>query len=377
MKHFDADAIVIGGGFYGCVIACYLKRERGFGKVVLVEREDKLLCRASTNNQARIHNGYHYPRSHTTAFRSRVNYPRFVRDWPSATYSDFAQLYAIARRNSKVTSKQFERFCRDIGAKISKVDTNLRQLFEYRLIDEVFLVEEASFDASILANHVLNFLLTSGVEIRYRSHANSIFSISDNGLQVNISSTDLTESITSPFVFNCTYSQLNQFDGDFKGTDTRLKHEIAELGLIELPDNLSGIGVTVMDGPFFSFMPFPSRSLHTLTHVRYTPHFSWNDKTSCDPYSNLQSYNKSSRVDRMIRDAARYIPSLLNSKHIDSLYEVKTVLVNNEIDDGRPILFESHKYLTGLYSVLGSKIDNVYDVIEKLDTLNFDKVAHK
>lgn len=67
------DAVIIGGGFYGSAIAVYLAKQRGFKHIVLVEREDSLLKRASHNNQARVHNGYHYPRSFTTAYRSRVN----------------------------------------------------------------------------------------------------------------------------------------------------------------------------------------------------------------------------------------------------------------------------------------------------------------
>ncbi|WP_431274094.1 FAD-dependent oxidoreductase [Variovorax ureilyticus] len=76
------DAIVIGGGFYGATIAIYLTEHRGLKRVALIERESGLMRRASHNNQARVHNGYHYPRSFITAFRSRVNLPRFVRDWP-------------------------------------------------------------------------------------------------------------------------------------------------------------------------------------------------------------------------------------------------------------------------------------------------------
>ena len=70
------DAIVIGGGFYGVVIAIYLARQRGLQRVTLVEREGALLTRASYNNQARVHNGYHYPRSILTAYRSRASSAR-------------------------------------------------------------------------------------------------------------------------------------------------------------------------------------------------------------------------------------------------------------------------------------------------------------
>jgi L-2-hydroxyglutarate oxidase LhgO len=109
------DAAVIGGGFYGSAIAIYLARQRGFRRIVLVEKETELLARASYHNQARVHNGYHYPRSFTTAFRSRVNFPRFVQDWPQAITRGFTKLYAIARSNSKVTAKQFERSARRLA----------------------------------------------------------------------------------------------------------------------------------------------------------------------------------------------------------------------------------------------------------------------
>ena len=147
----DQDAIVIGGGFYGSVIAVYLARQRGLRHIALIEREPALLRRASYNNQARVHNGYHYPRSFTTAYRSRVNLPRFVRQWPEAVKQDFTKLYAIARQNSKVTARQFERFCREIGARLQPATPTLRALFEPHLIEDVFMVEEYAFDATRLA----------------------------------------------------------------------------------------------------------------------------------------------------------------------------------------------------------------------------------
>ena len=140
------------------------------------------------------------------------------------------------------------------------------------------------------------------------------------------------------------------------------------MALMQAPGVLKEIGVTVMDGPFFSMMPFPARGLHTLSHVRYTPHFSWKDERGIDPYKKLDEYDRASRANLMVRDAARYLPTILEAKYVDSLFEVKTVLVKNEGDDGRPILFEKHAELPGCYSVLGGKIDNIYDVFEKLDT---------
>lgn len=363
------DATVIGGGFYGAAIAVHLARQRGFRRVLVLEREPWLLGRASYHNQARVHNGYHYPRSFTTAFRSRVNLPRFVQDWPQAVRRDFTKLYAIARRNSKVTARQFERFCHEIGAPLARADCALQKLFEPRLIEEVFLVQEYAFNAERLAEWAARELAEAGAHVWLNTCATAVRRSPNGQLQVVLRrAAGEEQSVESAYVFNCTYSGLNQLRGDFAGVHTGLKQEITEMALVHMPPPLKELGVTVMDGPFFSFMPFPARGLHTLSHVRYTPHCHWMDAAGVDPYARLAQYPRVSRFDRALRDVIRYMPGMRDVEYVDSLFEVKTVLQKNEGDDGRPILFEKHAELPGCYSVLGGKIDNIYDVLQKLET---------
>lgn len=365
----DYDAVIIGGGFYGVAIATYLACNRGIKRILVIEQEAQLMTRASYNNQARVHNGYHYPRSFTTAYRSRVNLPRFVNDWPQVIKQDFTKIYAIARRNSKVTAKQFERFCSEIGASVKPIDASLKGLFEPHLIEKAFLVEEYAFDSKKLCDWATSELARLNIKVSYNTRATHIYKLSEGQLGITLTK-GLThiQTIKSRTVFNCTYSGLNQFSGDFNLLSSNLKHEITEMALVKMPSELLELGITVMDGPFFSVMPFPSRNLHTLSHVRYTPHLSWKDNVDIDPYLKLKQYNRNSRTDRMIRDVSRYIPSITKAQHVESLFEVKTVLTKNESDDGRPILFEKHAELPGCYSILGGKIDNIYDIFEKLDS---------
>lgn len=376
VAHAAYDALVIGGGFYGAAIAAYLKRQRGFARVLLVEREHQLLGRASFHNQARVHNGYHYPRSFTTAYRSRINLPRFVHDWPQAVRRDFQALYAIARRNSKVTARQFERFCREIGARLQPAAEAQQRLFEPRLIEQVFEVEEYAFDATALRRWAGEELMACGVELRFGTRVSAV-EREGAGLRARLRPADArddapTEALACRHVINCTYSGLNQIGGDWPPTRQHLKHELTEMALIDCPPVLAGLGITVMDGPFFSMMPFPARGLHTLSHVRYTPHLHWADQRGIDPYRRLAEHPRHSRFDRMQRDVARYLPAVAQARHVDSLFEVKTVLVKNEGDDGRPILFERYEALPGCYSILGGKIDNIYDALERLDDERFD-----
>lgn len=363
------DAVVIGGGFYGACIAAYLVRRRGLAKVCVVEREPGLLRRASFSNQARIHNGYHYPRSFTTAYRSRVNLPRFAADWPDAVRRDFTKLYAIARRSSKVTPAQFARFCDRIGASLRPAEREVAALFEPRLVGAVFEVQEWAFDAAILGAWARDELDDCGVDVMLETQATAVELVSPRELAVRVSPVNGGDaaSLVTRLAFNCTYAGLNQIGGAFAGVRTGLKQEIAEIALLDLPAPLREVGVTVMDGPFYSMMPFPARGLHSMTHVRYTPHQQWVDQPGIDPYSRLADYEGGTRVSWMMRDVGRYMPAIRDASYVDSLFEVKSVLMKNESNDGRPILFETDSALPGLFSVLGGKIDNIYDVLQELD----------
>lgn len=356
------DIAIVGGGWFGCALADFLKDR--YTKIVVVEREPGLMRRASYNNQARIHNGYHYPRSLQTAYRSRINFKRFARDYAGCVVSDFTKLYCVARQSSKVSPQQFERFCNLIGAAWRRVEPQYLELFDRRLIEAVYEVEEFAFDSEVLAAMLQVRLARAGIEVRLNTEVQSA---SADGACTRLQLATGVE-LSAKIVFNCTYSGLKRVPGLGQFCSSGLKHEIAEMALIEPTEVLKKLAVTVMDGPFFSTMPFPARGLYTLSHVRYTPHGSWIEEAGSapDPYATLARYGKESRALQMKLDAARYMPELRKCAIVDSLFEVKTLLVRNEVDDGRPILIERSNPPQVVYSILGGKLDNIYDVMEKL-----------
>ena len=369
---------MVGGGFYGTALALYLRQVRKRPRVLLLEQADRLFAHASYNNQARVHGGYHYPRSFTTAYRSRVNQLRFLADYGSAVRTDVTAIYAIARRNSMVSARQFQRFAQEIGARLQPLPRQWEGLFDPLCIEAAFLVEEQVFDAAQLAQQAQHALAQAGVEVRLGTRVCDVHRGAED-LRVSTRAT-LTaqgsvaaaspldaERVHTGLLLNCTYAGLGQLGGEMGSPQAALKHELTEIALVRVPPALTDVGITVMDGPFFSLQPFPDRGLHSLTHVRYTPHLAWRECAGDDPYARLASYPRQSRYDRMQRDVVRYVPALRAMQHESSLYEVKTVLQKNETDDGRPILIERHALLRGCISVLGGKLDNVYDVLERLD----------
>lgn len=342
----NVDVAIIGAGFFGCEIALEVKR-LGYTKVAIFEREPAIMQRASFVNQARVHNGYHYPRSVATAERSRENFERFVSEYNYAIDDEFEHVYAVARQ-SRVTASQFERFCSIIGAPVRPAPARLNRLFDSSLIAQVFAVREYAFDSTAISRRLVAALQSVSVDLCLETEAR-IEQTDDFGVTLDASGV----TIRARYVFNCTYAGLDSTGVSLRAT---VKRELAEIGLIQVPPELQHVGITVMDGPFFSTMPFPPGGCHSLSHVRYTPHAAWNNSELQEPEPGKSQHQA------MLRDACRYVPCLTKAKPIGSMFELKAVLARNEGDDGRPILFEHNTEMPRVISVLGAKIDNVYDI---------------
>lgn len=354
-----ADYLIVGGGFYGCCLALYLRSISA--RVLMVEAGDTLLDRASRVNQARVHTGFHYPRSALTAVKSMVLHQRFMADFPEAVTDDFQMLYAIARRRSKVSAKRFYRMFRDIGAPIWPALPGQAALFDPDRVAGVFACSEAAFDYSVLRRLLAERLERAGVEVRMSTSLEALRDVPE-GIRATLS--DGAE-VAARYAFNITYAGINDVLDRARLPRAQLKHELAEIALVEPPDELQGIGVTLMDGPFFSCMPYPAEGLHSLTHVRYTPHISWTDEQGLGlAFGRLAAADPQSRVQHMIRDGCRYLPCLTHAVPRDSIYDVKTVLTKNERDDGRPILYQRKPADSRVVSILGGKIDNIYDLFD-------------
>jgi len=362
----EYDAVIVGGGFFGASLARHLAQDRGL-RVVLFEQADTLLGRASYANQARVHNGYHYPRSLLTALRCRINFPRFVDEFADCIEDRFEKTYAIARASSKVTAEQFRTFCARIGAPLSPAAPAVRRLFDADRIEEVFSAREIGFNAVRLRTRMIERLDEAAVTVELGAEVIAAHAADGGTIAVTWRRGGEERVTIASAVFNCTYSRLNRLLVGSGLVPLRLKHELTEMPLVAVPAELANRGITVMCGPFFSLMPFPARGLHTLSHVRYTPHCEWNDGPDepwLDPDVVLRERPRHSHFPHMVRDAARYLPAIADCRQVDSLWEVKTVLPRSEVDDSRPVLYANDRALPGLTSVLGAKIDNIYDIIE-------------
>ena len=323
-------ATIIGGGFYGCCLAVHLATKHGF-EIDLYERENDLMMRASRVNQARVHSGLHYPRSMETAKRCVMNLPRFCAAYPQAVYRGFCALYAIPKEGSLVTPRQFEDFALQAGIQLGEATKLQRNLFDLDVIDTVYAAHEPVFNVDMLRKQLKTKLNEAGVRVHL-------------GKRYTFKLSDLY--LTEGWIFDCSYAAIEW---------PEVGKLLTEVALIKPPDKLAYVGITVMDGPFFSVMPFPQHyRVHSLTDVEHTVH-EWNDLGT-----NFE----------LMRDkAAKYVPCMREAQFEASLFDVKALLKDTEGTSARPVMVRRGLTAPHIVSIVGSKMDNVFDCLDLVDAI--------
>ena len=368
------DKIIIGAGLYGLYSALFCGK---LGQSVLVlECDDAPFKRATYINQARVHMGYHYPRSISTAVKSRGYFDRFNEDYGFCVHSEFDQVYATSANFSWTNAEQFRKFCRD--ADIMCEDEPVSRYFKDGMCDGAFLTKEYTYDAQILKDYFLTELVKyKGVTIKYSS---VITDIENTGSVYSVKLQD-SSVYTAPFLLNATYAGVNQILSMLKLEPFGIKYELCEIILCTVSDKLKNTGITVMDGPFFSIMPFGKTGLHSLTSVTFTPHMTSYDSVPHFPcQAKSGGFCSAQRLGNcndcpakpqsawpfMSNLARKYLKDSLGFEYVSSLYSMKPILKASEIDDSRPTVIKKFSSNPTFVSVLSGKINTVYDLDEVL-----------
>lgn len=379
------DKLIIGAGLYGLYAALYCAKKGQ--RVAVLEMDDAPFSRATYINQARVHMGYHYPRSLSTARKSAGYFKRFVEDYSFCIHSEFQQVYATSRHFSWTDAREFHKFCKDAGIPCEPLSAD--EYFKEGCCDGAFLTKEYTYDAHILRDY---FLAELGkykcVDLLLGREAGRIVQRADC-YEVYAMCQGKEERYEAPFVLNATYASVNQVlnrlepaggAGSFPESELfGIKYELCEIILCRANEKLKGIGLTVMDGPFFSIMPFGKTGYHSLTSVTFTPHKTSRSRTpqflcmeGSDCGDRLKNCNTcankpGSAWEYMSALAKKYIRDDYQFTYEKSLFSMKPILKASEIDDSRPTVI---KYATGkptFLSVLSGKINTVYDLDEFLD----------
>ena len=373
------DKLIIGAGLYGLYAALYCAKKGQ--QVRVLEIDQKPFGRATYINQARVHMGYHYPRSLSTAMKSAGYFRRFVEDYGFCILFDFQQIYATSKHFSWTDAAEFRKFCQD--ARIPCEPLAVERYFKEGSCDGAFLTREYTYDAHILRDYFLEELKKyPHVEICCGREIQSITKLSDR-YEIRALYEDREETYQAPFVLNASYASVNQVLEHIQGVDAELfqiKYELCEIILCRVEESLKDIGLTVMDGPFFSIMPFGKTGLHSLTSVTFTPHETSYNAVPAFPCASGGSCTKrwlgncndcvnrpESAWEYMSALARKYVREEYGFSYERSLFSMKPILKASEIDDSRPTVIKYASWNPTFVSVLSGKINTVYDLDEFLD----------
>ena len=369
------DKIIIGAGLYGLYAALQSARRYPSQRILVLEKDSAAFMRATYINQARVHKGYHYPRSLSTAAKSAHYFQRFMHDFAFCCLTTFAQVYATSSQFSWTNAEEFRKFCRAAGIRCD--DISVERYFQPGMCDGAFLTEEYTYDAHILRDYFLSELSQQPrVTIRYEAAPEWI---EQKGTKYVL--TVEGEELYTSYLLNATYASTNEINIMLGFEPFPIKYELCEIILCTVNDALRDVGLTVMDGPFFSIMPFGKTGYHSLTSVTFTPHVTSYDalptfacqqaagdycQPTCLGNCNACKARPQSAWPYMSSIARKYMRPEYAFQYHHSLFSMKPILKASEIDDSRPTVVRVFSTEPTYVAVLSGKINTVYDLDEVL-----------
>ncbi len=368
------DRIIIGAGLYGLYSALHCG-EKG-QSILVLDCDSGPFRRATYINQARVHMGYHYPRSLATAMKSAHYFNRFCEEYGFCIHTQFDQIYATSSKFSWTSAAEFKKFCQAAGIRCE--ETNPERYFKPAICDGAFVTTEYTYDAAILREWFVKKLTAlPNVKLVYQKRIESVQK-KNFCWEISVG----RNIVETPFLLNATYAGINEIHRLFGFSPVKIKYELCEIILCQTNEKLRNVGLTVMDGPFFSIMPFGKTGYHSLTSVAFTPHHTSYDtdaRFSCQALSEGKCapgrlFNCNDCPGRpetawpyMCQLVRKYLTEEQTFSYVKSLFSMKPILLASEIDDSRPTMIYQYCDKPTFVSVLSGKINTVFDLDEVLD----------
>lgn len=226
---------VLGGGWYGAHIALALLQDGH--EVELHEVQDRLFAGASGANPARLHKGFHYPRSRLTRAACQDHAEAFMARYGDLTRTIPISIYAVAAEDSLVDFGTYQQV--------------LRGEVDYVVAERPSELGLANVEGALLTGE--RHILIDAARAWFMERLEGVARFGQPIGVVDDPRWDV--SIDATF---CSY--------DAEAID---RYEPCLTVLLEGPTNQ---GVTIMDGAFPSCIPFDeAKSLCSLTSAKFTP----------------------------------------------------------------------------------------------------------
>lgn len=225
---------ILGGGWYGCHIALALRRAGV--DVELHETAAHLFAGASGGNPARLHLGFHYPRSMVTRSKCQETHRAFMAEYGDLTRMIPVNVYAIAANTSLV---DFGTYRRVLRGEVDFVEVERPADLGLENVEGAVLTGE---------RHIL-------IDEARRFFAEKLLGIARYGVSPDAAGDHYEWTI------DCTFCA--------RDSERVERYEPCVTALLRGPTDRA---VTIMDGPFPSLYPWnEDAGLSSLTSAKYTP----------------------------------------------------------------------------------------------------------
>ena len=228
---------VAGGGLFGCTAAIYLSRA---GHEVHLYEPNEVMGAASAVNQARLHQGFHYPRSPETVRECQSALASFRSEYGDAIIDEGRHYYAIAKEGSKVSGLEYAAFCMRHG--LSFLDAG-PGLINQEAVSVTLSVDEGRLDLHRLREIVERKLAASCVSVH-----------------MDPATGDLRSKFDAIVI--AAYASTNEVASIFGAKQEPFQFEVVEKPVLRMPSSFRNVGIVIMDGEFCCLDPYGFTGLH-------------------------------------------------------------------------------------------------------------------
>jgi len=342
---------VIGGGFYGIMAALEAAKHNHIKEISIFEKKESLMQAAGKYNQARLHLGFHYPRSEETIIQSSIGFNLYQKRFPNVTKAIEKNIYLI-REDGLLSIDEYLKIMRKNKINFEEIDIQ-ESSFKYKsngIAFKAIQVEERYIDIVKLNKNLFREIKEMGINLYLNSEAKYI----DNELgEIKFNN---GYSGKYDLIINCSYT--NPFIG-FSLNKVQLKYEYCTLLLIS-SDEVKNQAITIMDGQFVSIYPWLS-NLHTVSSVKFTPSIKTDSFFDLQNLLNNRTIFENEKTNLLIEDHMRSFFDFTYTL-VGSFSTIKVKLKEDNGDQRLVKTFSEGKCIT----VLQGKLDAVNFFLDDL-----------